>query len=94
MWNYKIKKISVLSTFKFTLIYGVLFGTFLGIVFGLFSGLMATSFRFFGFSILGGFFAGLLYGVSFSFVSSLSVFIFNIISAWIDGIDIYVEKIQ
>lgn len=90
MWNYKIKKISVLSVFKFTFLYGIIIGA----IFGLIGGLLGSigDARLFGMGIFGGLLFGIIYGIILSLFSALGAWLFNLISVVIDGIDVELVK--
>lgn len=89
MWNYKLRKISVLSVFKFMLLYGIIIGAILGFLGGLFSFAVP---RYMGYGVFGGLFIGVVYGVFMALFSAVGAWFFNIISGLIDGIDIEIEK--
>jgi len=82
MYNFKLKKISVGSVFKFSLITGML----LGFILGLLMGIVATfipqeSGMAFGGGIVGGILLGLLYGLLIAVVNAIYTFVFNFNSA-------------
>ncbi|TCW41892.1 hypothetical protein EDC21_10351 [Thermohydrogenium kirishiense] len=90
MWNYKIKRVSVLSVFKFTLLYGIIIGA----VFSFIGGLLGSigDAKFFGMGIFGGLIFGIIYGIILSLFSTFGTWLFNLISGIIDGIDIELVK--
>ena len=91
MYNFKLKKISVASVFKFSLSAGLLLGGIFGIILGLISSVAPKSIGFEG-GFIGGVLAGLFYGLLIAVANAFYTYVFNLISKFSGGIDMEIER--
>lgn len=84
MYNYRIKRISACSVFKYVTIVGLITGGAWGLAFGLLSRDMV--------GIPGGLFLGCIFGLVNGIVASIYTFLFNLFASSIGGIEIQLDR--